>query len=141
MLVNGHAFFGASGVTRRRVLGAGAGVGAGIVGLLATACGLGQAEQPAAGGTSTLAGTVQHVYWGGDVDRTLQYAMDKFPERVPAAKIELVPIPNGQVQEKLILLVAAGTPQRARSGRSTPYWQADRRGIHLAQLEASRRST
>jgi multiple sugar transport system substrate-binding protein len=60
--------------------------------------------------TPPLGGTVQHVYWGGDVGLTLRYAMDRFPARVPGARVELLAIPNDQVLEKLQLLVAAGTP-------------------------------
>src|SRR5581483_2401197 len=47
--------------------------------------------------TPPLGGTVQHVYWGGDVGLTLRYAMDRFPARVPGARVELLAIPNDQV--------------------------------------------
>jgi multiple sugar transport system substrate-binding protein len=100
--------------TRRAALGSAAGSMAGVA-LLGAACGL-----PERGGTeggertgAQLAGTVQHVYWGGSVEAPLQYAIDRFPERVPAGKVELVAIPNAQVQEKLQLLASAGTPPDA----------------------------
>lgn len=89
--------------TRRAILGAAAGI--------AAACG--PIRPPADRTGSALAGTVQHVYWGGPVEATLQYALDRFPSRAPAARVELVAIPNAQVLEKLQLLVAAGTPPDA----------------------------
>jgi multiple sugar transport system substrate-binding protein len=53
---------------------------------------------------------VQHVYWGGAVEAPLQYAIDRFPERVAGGRVNLLAIPNAQVLEQLQLLAAAGTP-------------------------------
>lgn len=95
--------------TRRCVLGTAAALPAALL----AACGwLSQRGPPgaSAGPGGTMAGTVQHVFWGGAVETDLQFALDGFPQRVPAGKVELVAIPNAQVLEKLQLLVAAGTP-------------------------------
>jgi multiple sugar transport system substrate-binding protein len=83
-------------------------LGSGAAGV---ACGS-PAQEPArsARTAAELAGTVQHVYWGGPIEPPLQYALDRFPSRVPRGRVELVAIPNNQVLEKLQLLVAAGTP-------------------------------
>ncbi|MBI3969656.1 MAG: sugar ABC transporter substrate-binding protein [Chloroflexi bacterium] len=91
--------------TRRAVL---AGITAG--GVVACRPGIAPGSDGAPRPGAALSGTVQHVYWGGPVEGPLQYALDRFPERVPAGRVELVAVPNAQVLEKLQVMVAAGTP-------------------------------
>lgn len=101
----------AGSVTTRRAVLASIGALAATPAAGLAACGqANSAAQGSAPKASDLTGTLQHVYWANPVELPLQYAMDTFVKRVPGAKIDLVLIPNAQVQEKLILLVAAGTP-------------------------------
>lgn len=98
--------------SRRTAIAAGASLAGSVAGVACRAGvpSTGAGDDLPARSPGQLAGTVQHVYWGGNVEAPLQYAIDGFPKRLPNARVELVPIPNNQVLEKLQLLIVAGTP-------------------------------